>query len=311
MKTAIHKEVDRLIESLTARNITVKRTEVFEMLAHTKGYKNSNAMMADDKAMTAKAKDERHPLDDPMNPESIDALKAKNADLKRRNHTLENNLLSSYVSGFDWREWTRTVKEACHHNKAPVDDKNLEIIRLAVADNHSKSSSSERSSAETKVAELGKRFLPAILARMDAAEEKLGQAASQDIDQEIEFLNKVMIVSANRDAIEYDAYFEDQGSEDANNILAARMCAKAYGIAEMMDETLNDDDNIDDLYDNCMAELEAFHVSRYSIEIPIADMLKAITRGEGAILAMNIMRKDAEAIREEMFPDNIFNPYAR
>jgi len=75
--------------------------------------------------------------------------------------------------GPDWRSWTRDLKKASTRGARPLSDMDLHKIRHAVADNHSKSSESERSQTRWRVGTMMERHARALLLRLDIAEAQL------------------------------------------------------------------------------------------------------------------------------------------
>lgn len=75
--------------------------------------------------------------------------------------------------GPDWRSWTKDLKKAATRGAKPLSDLDLHRIRHAVADNHSKSSESERSQTRWRVGSIMERHARALLLRLDIAEAQL------------------------------------------------------------------------------------------------------------------------------------------
>jgi hypothetical protein len=75
--------------------------------------------------------------------------------------------------GPDWRSWTKDLRKASTRGAKPLSDLDLHRIRHAVADNHSKSSESERSQTRWRVGTIMERHARALLLRLDIAEAQL------------------------------------------------------------------------------------------------------------------------------------------
>lgn len=88
-----------------------------------------------------------------------------------QNLEIENQSLVNLAP--DWRKWEKDLKKASHKRKDPISDEDLYRLRLAVADNHCKSSSSERAEVEYREQRYISKHLGALLCRLDQAEEAL------------------------------------------------------------------------------------------------------------------------------------------
>lgn len=75
--------------------------------------------------------------------------------------------------GPDWRAWNSDLKKAATRGAIPLSDLDLHKIRHAVADNHSKSSESERSQVRHRVGSIMERHARSLLLRLDIAEAQL------------------------------------------------------------------------------------------------------------------------------------------
>ena len=75
--------------------------------------------------------------------------------------------------GPDWRAWNSDLKKASTRGVVPLSDQDLHRIRHAVADNHCKSSESERSQTRWQVGTIMERHARALLLRLDLAEAQL------------------------------------------------------------------------------------------------------------------------------------------
>lgn len=75
--------------------------------------------------------------------------------------------------GPDWRAWNSDLKRASTRGVVPLSDQDLHRIRHAVADNHCKSSESERSQTRWQVGTIMERHARALLLRLDLAEAQL------------------------------------------------------------------------------------------------------------------------------------------
>lgn len=75
--------------------------------------------------------------------------------------------------GPDWRAWNSDLKKASTRGVVPLSDQNLHRIRHAVADNHCKSSESERSQTRWQVGTIMERHARSLLLRLDLAEAQL------------------------------------------------------------------------------------------------------------------------------------------
>ena len=216
-------------------------------------------------------------------------------ELKHRIRILETedaelrDILNSYerTGCFDWTSRTKTLKglkKHSHFGKGPMSNEDLDLLRLAVADNHVKSSEAERDNAQGRVRQILDKGLPSLLARLDHAEELLakGEVMTGPV---LDTLKDVMEVKANRDGHTYDAYFlPDTNSDltaDQQGILEA---AKAFEIDDMssMPEIGNEYefekiDLLESDMDNCETLPADVHLS-------VKEAVEALSRGEASVL---------------------------
>ena len=75
--------------------------------------------------------------------------------------------------GPDWKAWEKELKKAATRGADPLSDMDLHKIRHAVADNHCKSSESERSTVRWREGRLMERHGRALLLRLDMAEAQI------------------------------------------------------------------------------------------------------------------------------------------
>ena len=290
MKTELHKEVDGILEGLRARGIEVKRSDVIESMAKARGHRNAHEMMA-------KAKDEDlHPFAEEKSSNAGISQEDRDCHEQLRLRTLEVEQLREDIESmermciFDWVGWNKTVKamkKASHHNKAPISDEDLNLMRMAVSDNHCKSSSSERSDAEYRVMGLAKKRMPAILARLDAAEELLGNGEVM-AGPVLEALKGLREVEANRDGGLYDDYFlPDLDSELDEDQQGVMMAAKAFSIDDLHTLTGTAEDDIYERIEELEGDMDSCQVGPASVSINVIEAVEALQRGEGSVLLHN------------------------
>ena len=70
----------------------------------------------------------------------------------------------------DWAAWTKDLRKAAVRDSEPLDDEKMNVFRHAVADNHCKSTASERYECQYRVETFAKRYGRQIVARLDASE---------------------------------------------------------------------------------------------------------------------------------------------
>lgn len=288
MKTELHKEIDGILEALQARGVTVKRSDVIESVAAGRGFRNAHEMMA----AAQKAEEDEHPFAEdvamPHDNEDVSDLKRQ---LNLRNLEIEDLRLDignmERMSIFDWVGWNKTIKamkKAAHFGKDPISDEDLVLVRMAVSDNHCKSSSAERSNAEWRVMELAKKRFPAILSRLDAAEELLGKGEVMT-GPILDAIKDMLEVEANRDGDLYDDYFlPDPNSDLTEDQQGIMMAAKAFSIDDLHTLSGSDKDDIDERIDELAADMDSCEVGPASVRINVAEAVEALRRGEGSIL---------------------------
>ncbi len=189
MKNAINKEIDLLANALKARGVDIKRSDIIESMAISKGYRNSHEMMAE----------------------------AKKAE------TLDDN-----------------------PKETPA--KNDVII----------------------------------------------------IDPQMTFLSTVMEIDATRDGTEYGGYFITTDDDLEDRIKALTMCAKAYGISEMMDPTLSEEDDLEELAMFFEGEMDTFDINPVAISVDVSELVTAIASGQGAEFMLNHLGQLAKMIKENL-----------
>lgn len=300
MKTELHKEIDGVHEALKARGIDLKRSDVIESMAVGRGYRNAHEMMA---AAQRKEEDE-HPFAEeaPTTSQSDEDLDVRH---QLRLRTLEVEQLREDIrvtemwSNFDWIGWNKTIKamkKAAHHGKDPISDEDLHLLRMAVSDNHCKSSSAERDSAKYRVQRIAEKRMPAILARLDAAEELLGKG--EIITGPIlEAIKDMVEVTANRDGDLFDDYFlpdpDSDLDDDQQGVLRA---AKAFSIDDLHTLSGADEDDILERIQELEADMDSCQTGPASVHINVAEAVEALRRGEGSILLHKELMAMARAV---------------
>jgi len=202
-------------------------------------------------------------------------------------------------SNFDWIGWKKTIKamkKAAHHGKDPISDEDLMLVRMAVSDNHCKSSSAERSSAEYRVMELAKKRMPGILSRLDAAEELLGKGEIMT-GPILEAIKGMLEVEANRDGDLFDDYFlpdpDNDLDEDQHGVLRA---AKAFSIDDLHTLSGMDEDEIRERIEELEADMDSCQTGPASVRINVAEAVEALRRGEGSVLLHKELMAMARAV---------------
>lgn len=99
-----------------------------------------------------------------------------------RREELELRVHNLTVMGPDWTAWEKDLKKASRRHQEPIDDEQLHRFRHAVADNHCKSSDSERSTVRHREAAFVSQHLGGLLARLDRAEAGLAEAGLSPAD---------------------------------------------------------------------------------------------------------------------------------
>lgn len=299
MKTELHKEIDGIHAALKARGVDLKRSDVIESVAVARGHRNAHEMMA----TAQNAKEDDHPFAETTATPSGES----DGDLRHqlRLRTLEVEQLREDIectemrSNFDWIGWKKTIKamkKAAHHGKDPISDEDLHILRMAVSDNHCKSSASERSSAEHRVMELAKKRMSAILSRLDAAEELLGKGEVM-AGPILEAIKGMLEVEANRDGCLFDDYFlpdpDSELDDDQQGILRA---AKAFSIDDLHTLSGTDEDDWDTRIEELESDMDSCQTGPASVHINVAEAVEALRRGEGSILLHRELMAMARAV---------------
>lgn len=296
MKTELHKEIDGIHAALKARGIDLKRSDVIESIAIGRGFRNAHEMMA----QANKGEVEEHPFAEDAGSEvELDLrhqLRLRNLEIEELRLDIDN---MERMSIFDWVGWNKTIKamkKAAHFGKDPISDEDLHILRMAVSDNHCKSSASERSSAEHRVMELAKKRMPAILSRLDAAEELLGKGEIMT-GPILEAIKGMLEVEANRDGDLFDDYFlPDPASdldEDQQGILRA---AKAFSIDDLHTLSGTDEDDIHERIEELESDMDSCQTGPASVRINVAEAVEALRRGEGSVLLHRELMAMARAV---------------
>ena len=300
MKTELHKEIDGILEALQARGVTVKRSDVIESVAAGRGFRNAHQMMA----AAQKAEEDEHPFAEDVamsnNNEDVSELRRQ---LNLRNLEIEDLRLDignmERMSIFDWVGWNKTIKamkKAAHFGKDPISDEDLHLVRMAVSDNHCKSSSSERSSAEWRVMELAKKRLPAILSRLDAAEELLGkgEVVTGPI---LDAIKDLVEVEANRDGDLFDDYFLPDPDSDLNvDQQGVMRAAKAFSIDDLHTLSGIDEGDMEERIEELEADMDSCQTGPASVRLNVAEAVEALRRGEGSILLHRELMAMARAV---------------
>lgn len=284
MKTQLHNEIDGIHKALAARGIALKRADVIEALASARGFRNSHAMLA-----------AAQPIDPPAkiieaadcSEQPLSAVRAERDQLREDIASLER------ICHLDWPAWNKTLKSLAkhsHHGKIPLDDDALELLRLAVSDNHAKSSAAERHAAEYRVMEFARRQMPGLLARLDHAEELLGKGPTIS-GPVLEAMRSAMIVQANRDGDSFEQVFLPPNDEADPDAIGVELAAKSFGIAEMFraDEGYDEYDRAQGLE----AEMDSCSTDAAYLTIQVADCIDALARGEGSSLMHNSLMQMA------------------
>lgn len=301
MKTELHKEVDGILEALHGRGIEVKRSDVIESLAKGRGFRNAHEMMS----ASNKEEPEVHPFaEEGVAPEARsdgerelrEKLRLREIEIEDLRHDIGN---MERMSIFDWVGWNKTIKamkKAAHHGKDPISDEDLMLVRMAVSDNHCKSSSAERHSAQYRVMDLAKKRMPAILSRLDAAEELLGKGEIMT-GPILEAIKDMVEVEANRDGDLFDDYFLPEPDSDLDReqqgVLRA---AKAFSIDDLHTLSGADEDDIHERIEELEADMDSCQVGPASVRINVAEAVEALRRGEGSILLHRELMAMARAV---------------
>ena len=288
MKTELHKEIDGIHAALRARGVDLKRSDVIESVAVARGHRNAHEMMAaaqqEDKADNPFAREVPESTPDEGEHDLRHQLRLRTLEVEQLREDIE---CTEMRSNFDWVSWKKTIKamkKAAHHGKDPISDEDLMLVRMAVSDNHCKSSSAERSSAEYRVMELAKKRMPAILSRLDAAEELLGKGEIMT-GPILDAIKDMMQVEANRDGDLFDDYFlpdpDSDLDEDQQGVLRA---AKAFSIDDLHTLSGTDEDDVEERIDEIRADMDNCDTGPASVRLNVAEAVEALRRGEGSIL---------------------------
>lgn len=288
MKTELHNEVDGLLNALRDRGVEVKRSDVIESLAKARGHRNAHEMMAAAKESVMAADEHPFAEEEHVSAEDIDlrhALRLREIEIAQLRDDIDS---TERRSNFDWVGWNKTIKamkKASHHRKDPISDEDLLLLRMAVSDNHCKSSSSERASARYRVQELAEKRMAPLLARLDQAEELLGKG-EVITGPVLDALGTVMQVRANRDGDEFDCYFlpnpDHELDEDGQGVMLA---AKAYSIDDLHTlHGMDEDATLEDIAEDLRADMDSCHIEPADVVIDVRQAVEALRRGEGSVL---------------------------
>lgn len=300
MKTELHKEIDGIHAALKARGIDLKRSDVIESIAIGRGFRNAHEMMAagqkEDKADNPFVEGTSQSTTDEDELDLRHQLRLRTLEVEQLREDIE---CTEMRSNFDWIGWKKTIKamkKAAHHGKDPISDEDLLLVRMAVSDNHCKSSSAERDSAQYRVMELAKKRMPAILSRLDAAEELLGKGEIM-CGPVLEAIKGMLEVEANRDGDLFDDYFlpdpDSDLDEDQQGILLA---AKAFSIDDLHTLSGTDEDDIRERIEELEADMDSCQTGPASVRINVAEAIEALRRGEGSILLHKELMAMARAV---------------
>jgi hypothetical protein len=202
--------------------------------------------------------------------------------------TLRNNLESEIRMGPDWRSWEKDLKKASHKRQEPIDDETLYRFRHAVADNHSKSSSGERSTVEYREARFVSKHLGGLLARLDRAEEamriagiapaEISRKSRKDAEERLAAIEAVRPsrsketglwrVLATQDGSVFDEIVEGVDEHDAGQ-KARELCGAAFRMdvdAFRDPEEDGEPGYIDEMDFDC--ECDSFHIE--AVDMPDA-----------------------------------------
>lgn len=236
--------------------------------------------------------------------------------MQHRIDDLENSRQSLINLAPDWRSWEADLKKASHKRQTAIDDETLYRFRHAVADNHCKSSSSERSEVEYREQKYMSRYLGGLLARLDAAEETLADAGltakpgrGLDVSQAQAMLAAIdavksrdagtpipglFEVEATRDGDKCHEFFrvdDDRDPDDRGREIAAE--AFRLDIADFEDE--------DGMTDDFDSECDSFEVSQVRAG-EVEGILTDIIVGLANIRHDHPLRIKAIAAREKLTP---------
>ena len=169
-------------------------------------------------------------------------------------------------------------------------------MRMAVSDNHCKSSSQERGNAEYRVMDLAKKRMSAILSRLDAAEELLGKGEIMT-GPVLEAIKNAQEVIANRDGHNYEVYFlpDDESDLDYDQQGVMR-AAKAFSIDDLHTISGTDEDDMEMRLMELEADMDSCRTEPASIHVNVAKAVKALRRGEGSIL----LHKELQALARQL-----------
>ncbi|MBS7671756.1 hypothetical protein [Croceicoccus gelatinilyticus] len=281
MKTKLHTEIDGLYNTLKARGIEVQRCDIIEALAAGRSFRNSHEMMA-----AARKAESATPLNTP----SADLATGASTDtltklIAERDQLREDIDRLERACHLDWPAWNKTVKglkKHTHHGKQPLADDELHLLRLAVSDNHAKGSAGERSSAEYRVMEFARRRMPALLARLDRAEELLGEGECLS-GPVLDLVAKAMQVDATRDGDTHsETFLPDYDAFEDLDDQATELAAKGFSIDD--EYSLAEGFEPEDRYENLRSDMDTFECEAACITLPVGDVVRALKTGEGSVL---------------------------
>lgn len=216
----------------------------------------------------------------------IDALNKKIAVLETEGAELRD-ILTSYenIGCFDWTKWNKTLKglkKHSHFSKDPLSDEDLELLRAAVADNHTKDSEADRHDAKRRVSLIAEKKMSALLARLDRAEELLGKGEIMS-GPVLSHVKNAWTVEATRDGESVDFAFLCNEGEDpeVEGVMHAAKIFSLDGIHAIYD---NSDDAFEEHIEMLRAEMDTCQVTKADIALPLEEAVNALERGEASVL---------------------------
>lgn len=216
----------------------------------------------------------------------IDALNKRIAVLETEGAELRDTLTSYETIGcFDWTKWNKTLKglkKHSHFSKEPLSDEDLDLLRAAVADNHSKNSEADRHEAKRRVSLIAEKKMPALLARLDRAEELLGKGEIMS-GPVLSHVKNAWKVEATRDGESVDFTFLCNEGEDpeVEGVMHAAKSFSLDGIHAIYD---NSDEGFEEHIEDLRSEMDTCQVFKADISLPLGEAVDALQRGEASVL---------------------------
>lgn len=216
----------------------------------------------------------------------IDALNKRIAVLETEGAELRDTLTSyENIGCFDWTKWNKTLKglkKHSHFSKDPLSDEDLELLRAAVADNHVKDNEADRHNAKRRVSLIAEKKMPALLARLDRAEELLGKGEIMS-GPVLSYVKNAWTVEATRDGESVDFTFLCREGEDpeVEGVLHAAKSFSLDGIHAIYD---NSDEGFEEHIEDLRAEMDTCEVLKADVILPLGEAVDALERGEASVL---------------------------